>query len=96
MFWKRVAARVPRWHVPLLVLAAFTAGPFEECGRWAALRYLLAKHRHAFTAVMIGLETYGRILVVGATGAADGDCVQGARRAGPRETRYRAKFVRPT
>ncbi|MGU7770120.1 YhfC family intramembrane metalloprotease [Burkholderia sp. MR1-5-21] len=59
--------RDPHWHAPLLVLAAFTAGLFEECGRWVAFRYLLAKHRDANTAVMVGLGHGGleAMLLVG-------------------------------
>ncbi|WP_175943082.1 YhfC family intramembrane metalloprotease [Burkholderia pyrrocinia] len=57
----------PRWHVPMLVFAALTAGLFEECGRWVAFRYLLPKRRDAQTAVMLGLGHGGleAMLLVG-------------------------------
>lgn len=57
----------PRWHLPMLVFAALTAGLFEECGRWVAFRYLLPKRRDARTAVMLGLGHGGleAMLLVG-------------------------------
>ncbi|WP_304589940.1 YhfC family glutamic-type intramembrane protease [Burkholderia anthina] len=57
----------PAWHVPMLVFAAFTAGLFEECGRWVAFRYLLAGQRDPRTAVMYGLGHGGleAMLLVG-------------------------------
>ncbi|WP_419688368.1 YhfC family intramembrane metalloprotease [Burkholderia theae] len=57
----------PRWHLPMLVFAALTAGLFEECGRWVAFRYLLPKRRDAQTAVMLGLGHGGleAMLLVG-------------------------------
>ncbi|HDR9586216.1 TPA: YhfC family intramembrane metalloprotease [Burkholderia stabilis] len=60
-------ARDPRWHLPMLVFAAFTAGLFEECGRWVAFRYLLPKRRDAQAAVMLGLGHGGleAMLLVG-------------------------------
>ncbi|WP_175823584.1 YhfC family glutamic-type intramembrane protease [Burkholderia sp. BCC0419] len=58
----------PRWHLPMLVFAALTAGLFEECGRWVAFRYLLPKRHDAQTAVMLGLGHGGleAMLLVGA------------------------------
>ncbi|WP_423762036.1 YhfC family intramembrane metalloprotease [Burkholderia sp. NLJ2] len=63
----RWLAHDPRWHVPMLVFAALTAGLFEECGRWVAFRYLLPKRRDAQTAVMLGLGHGGleAMLLVG-------------------------------
>ncbi|KAG8154700.1 YhfC family intramembrane metalloprotease [Burkholderia catarinensis] len=57
----------PRWHLPMLVFAALTAGLFEECGRWVAFRYLLPKRHDAQTAVMLGLGHGGleAMLLVG-------------------------------
>ncbi|WP_175884480.1 YhfC family glutamic-type intramembrane protease [Burkholderia sp. BCC0044] len=57
----------PRWHLPMLVFAALTAGLFEECGRWVAFRYLLPKRHDAPTAVMLGLGHGGleAMLLVG-------------------------------
>ncbi|KHK60561.1 membrane protein [Burkholderia sp. A9] len=57
----------PGWHLPMLVFAAFTAGLFEECGRWVAFRYLLAGRRDPRTAVMYGLGHGGleAMLLVG-------------------------------
>ncbi|MBN3784195.1 YhfC family intramembrane metalloprotease [Burkholderia sp. Ac-20345] len=57
----------PRWHVPMLVFAALTAGLFEECGRWVAFRYLLPKRHDTQTAVMLGLGHGGleAMLLVG-------------------------------
>ncbi|AFQ52125.1 membrane protein [Burkholderia cepacia GG4] len=57
----------PDWHLPMLVFAAFTAGLFEECGRWVAFRYLLAGRRDPRTAVMYGLGHGGleAMLLVG-------------------------------
>ncbi|RQR61891.1 YhfC family intramembrane metalloprotease [Burkholderia sp. Bp9125] len=59
--------RDPHWRVPFLVLAAFTAGLFEECGRWVGFRYLLRTHRSPDTAVMYGLGHGGleAMLLVG-------------------------------
>ncbi|WP_175960027.1 YhfC family intramembrane metalloprotease [Burkholderia pyrrocinia] len=63
----RWLAHDPRWHVPMLVFAALTAGLFEECGRWVAFRYLLPKRHEAQTAVMLGLGHGGleAMLLVG-------------------------------
>lgn len=63
----RWLAHDPRWHVPMLVFAALTAGLFEELGRWVAFRYLLPKRRDAQTAVMLGLGHGGleAMLLVG-------------------------------
>ncbi|WP_175903059.1 YhfC family intramembrane metalloprotease [Burkholderia seminalis] len=57
----------PRWHLPMLVFAALTAGLFEECGRWVAFRYLLPTRHDARTAVMLGLGHGGleAMLLVG-------------------------------
>ncbi|VWC79589.1 MULTISPECIES: YhfC family intramembrane metalloprotease [Burkholderia] len=57
----------PRWHLPMLVFAALTAGLFEEGGRWVAFRYLLPKRHDAPTAVMLGLGHGGleAMLLVG-------------------------------
>lgn len=63
----RWLAHDPRWHLPMLVFAALTAGLFEECGRWVAFRYLLPKRHDAPTAVMLGLGHGGleAMLLVG-------------------------------
>ncbi|MCA8049059.1 YhfC family intramembrane metalloprotease [Burkholderia arboris] len=57
----------PRWHLPMLVFAALTAGLFEECGRWVAFRYLLPQRHDMQTAVMLGLGHGGleAMLLVG-------------------------------
>ncbi|QTO21366.1 YhfC family intramembrane metalloprotease [Burkholderia seminalis] len=55
----------PRWHLPMLVFAALTAGLFEECGRWVAFRYLLPKRHDARTAVMLGHGGLEAMLLVG-------------------------------
>ncbi|WP_232437412.1 YhfC family intramembrane metalloprotease [Burkholderia ubonensis] len=59
--------RDPHWRVPFLVMAAFTAGLFEECGRWVAFRYLLRTQRNPKAAVMYGLGHGGleAMLLVG-------------------------------
>ncbi|WP_175952626.1 YhfC family glutamic-type intramembrane protease [Burkholderia sp. BCC0405] len=63
----RWLAHDPRWHLPMLVFAALTAGLFEECGRWVAFRYLLPKRHDAPAAVMLGLGHGGleAMLLVG-------------------------------
>jgi uncharacterized membrane protein YhfC len=45
----------PLWFWPFLVFAAFTAGLFEEGGRWLAFRFLIPPaERHWRTALMLG------------------------------------------
>ncbi|VWC22685.1 membrane protein [Burkholderia aenigmatica] len=63
----RWLAHDPRWHLPMLVFAALTAGLFEEGGRWVAFQYLLPKRHDAPAAVMLGLGHGGleAMLLVG-------------------------------
>jgi len=44
----------PRWLVPFLLMSSFTAGLFEECGRWLGYRYVV-KERSRPAGVMFGL-----------------------------------------
>ena len=44
----------PRWLIPFLLMSSFTAGLFEECGRWLGYRYLVKEHTRP-AAVMFGL-----------------------------------------
>jgi uncharacterized membrane protein YhfC len=55
------------WVVPFLLFSAFTAGLFEEAGRWAGYRYLVRDERTRRTGVMFGLGHGGleAILLVG-------------------------------
>jgi uncharacterized membrane protein YhfC len=43
----------PEWLIPFLLVSSFTAGLFEECGRWLGYRYLV-KGRTRPTGVMFG------------------------------------------
>jgi uncharacterized membrane protein YhfC len=43
------------WLIPFLLFSSFTAGLFEETGRWAGYRYLLKEERSRRVAVMFGL-----------------------------------------
>lgn len=43
------------WLIPFLLFSSFTAGLFEETGRWAGYRYLLKDERSRRIAVMFGL-----------------------------------------
>lgn len=54
-------------QVPFLVFSAFTAGVFEEVGRWVGYRTLLRRDRRIRTGVMYGLGHGGAeaILLVG-------------------------------
>jgi uncharacterized membrane protein YhfC len=54
-------------RVPFLVFSAFTAGVFEEVGRWVGYRTLLRRDRRIRTGVMYGLGHGGAeaILLVG-------------------------------
>jgi uncharacterized membrane protein YhfC len=45
----------PEWIVPFLLLSSFTAGLFEETGRWLGYKYLLRRERSRRIAVMFGL-----------------------------------------
>jgi uncharacterized membrane protein YhfC len=44
----------PRWLIPFLLISSFTAGLFEEIGRWFGYRYLV-KERTGAAGVMFGL-----------------------------------------
>jgi uncharacterized membrane protein YhfC len=43
------------WLIPFVLFSSFTAGLFEETGRWAGYRYLLRTERSRRVAVMFGL-----------------------------------------
>jgi uncharacterized membrane protein YhfC len=45
----------PEWIVPFLLFSSFTAGLFEETGRWLGYKYLLRRERSRRIAVMFGL-----------------------------------------
>jgi uncharacterized membrane protein YhfC len=45
----------PEWLVPFLLFSSFTAGLFEETGRWVGYKYLLRRERSRRIAVMFGL-----------------------------------------
>ena len=50
-----VALQEPAWFWPFLLFAAFTAGLFEEGGRWLAFRFLVPPaERHWRTSLMLG------------------------------------------
>jgi uncharacterized membrane protein YhfC len=63
--WMVDALKQPAAFWAFLLFAAFTAGLFEEGGRWLAFRFAIpAKDRHWRTAVMVGaghggLESFG-------------------------------------
>jgi len=44
-----------RWLIPFLLFSSFTAGLFEETGRWAGYKYLLRRERSRRVAVMFGI-----------------------------------------
>ena len=43
------------WLIPFLLFSSFTAGLFEESGRWAGYRYVLKNERSRRIGVMFGL-----------------------------------------
>jgi uncharacterized membrane protein YhfC len=43
------------WLIPFVLFSSFTAGLFEETGRWAGYKYLLTAERSRRVAVMFGL-----------------------------------------
>lgn len=45
----------PEWIIAFLLFSSFTAGLFEETGRWAGYKYLLRDERSPRIAVMFGL-----------------------------------------
>jgi uncharacterized membrane protein YhfC len=45
----------PKWVIPFLLFSSFTAGLFEETGRWVGYKYLLRGERSRRIAVMFGL-----------------------------------------
>jgi uncharacterized membrane protein YhfC len=45
----------PKWILPFLLFSSFTAGLFEETGRWAGYKYVLRGERTRRIAVMFGL-----------------------------------------
>jgi uncharacterized membrane protein YhfC len=44
-----------QWLIPFLLFSSFTAGVFEETGRWAGYKYLLRPERSRRIGVMFGL-----------------------------------------
>jgi uncharacterized membrane protein YhfC len=43
------------WLIPFLLFSSFTAGLFEETGRWVGYRYLIPQERSRHAGIMFGL-----------------------------------------
>ncbi len=59
----------PEWSIAFIAFSAFTAGLFEEVGRWLGYAYLLKRERSVRVGVMFGLGHGGveSALLVGAS-----------------------------